>query len=89
MLADPTEPRAQATSPDPHGQAALLLVESLIHALVGNRVMSVRDAVGAMDIAIDAQLDMVDAGRSPAAATHLLEAIRCSMESDLPHADND
>ena len=61
------------------------MVESLIHALVGKRVMSVQDAVSALEIAIDAQIDMVEAGRSSQATTHLLEVIRHSLEADLPN----
>jgi hypothetical protein len=38
---------------DPSGQAAILLVESLIHGLVSKSVLSVPDAVEIVDIAAD------------------------------------
>ena len=89
MLADPVTARPEIIAPDPHGQSALLLVESLIHTRVGNRVISLPDAVNTMVIAIDAQVDMTEAGRSSVAATSLLEAIRRSLEADLLHSAND
>lgn len=83
MLADTAPSPFRATGPDPHGQAALLLVESLIHGLIGNSVLSVREAATVVEVARDAQAGLADAGRSPAAATPLLEAVLQSLEHDL------
>jgi hypothetical protein len=84
MRANSAPPPIGPTAQDPHGQAALILVESLIHTLVGNQVLSVRDAVTTIEVARDAQIAMADVERSPAATTHLLEAMLQSMEHDLP-----
>lgn len=74
----------EPSGPDPHGQAALLLVESLIHSLVETSSLSVQDAVSTIQVARDAQLDLVEADRSPHATTQLLEDILRSLEGDLP-----
>ena len=84
MLATSTTPAFGAAGPDPHGQAALLLVESLVHALIDNCVMTVRDAVTTVEIARDAQVGLAEADRSPAATTQLLEAVLHSLQHDLP-----
>jgi hypothetical protein len=70
--------------PDPHGQAALLLVESLIHGLVGRRVLSLQEAVDVIEVALDAQIGLEDIDRSIAPATDLLQALLRSLEIDLP-----
>lgn len=68
---------------DPQGQAALLLVESLIHALIDAGQLSVKEAVGVAQIALDAQIALADVGRAPPAASERLEAILRSLEIDL------
>jgi hypothetical protein len=72
------------SAPDPHGRAALLLVESLIHSLIDIDSLSIEGAVAVIEVARDAQLDLVDAERSPEAATELLEDILRSIQNDLP-----
>lgn len=71
-----------------HGEAALLLVESLIHGLVSNDVMSVSEAIEVVDIAVDAHAETsTDSGRwAPATLgpVALLEAIGASLRHDLP-----
>jgi hypothetical protein len=47
-------------TPDAHGEAALLLVESLIHALIERSVLSTAQAVEIIDIAADASLEIAD-----------------------------
>lgn len=69
---------------DPHGQAALLLVESLIHSLVNAGSLSVEDAITSIEVARDAQLALLEANRAPEASTQLLEHILRSLETDLP-----
>jgi hypothetical protein len=84
MSAIPAPPAYGAMGADPHGQAALLLVESLIHTLIDSRALSVRDAVSSVEVARDAQICLVEADRSTEAATQLLEAVLHSMAHDLP-----
>ena len=74
----------EPSGPDPHGQAALLLVESLIHSLVETGSLSVEDAVSTIEVARDAQLDLAEADRSRPVTTQLLEDILHSLEGDLP-----
>ncbi len=79
-------PAVRPAEPDPHGHAAILLVESLIHALVARSVISRGDAVNLISIAMDAKIEIsADQGvindkgdRSLA----LLSAILVSLESD-------
>lgn len=77
-----------ARVPDPHGQAALLLVESLIHGLLARSGLSVDEAVEIVQIAIDVQHETShDRGNSPALETacgHLLSAIAASLAIDRP-----
>lgn len=76
------------TAPDAHGQAALLLVESLIHALIDHQTLSVREAMDALCIAIDARaeiaLDADESRESSAKSLMLLNAIRQTLMIDLP-----
>lgn len=73
--------------PEPCAQAALLLVESLMHALVARSVISVADAVEVIDVAFEVERDRQDElGGAPAAVSptnSLLLAIRESMAIDL------
>jgi hypothetical protein len=73
--------------PDAYGQAALLLVESLIHHLVGRSVISVAEAVEIVQVAADVKAEVAaDLGDSPATMRHslaLLESISLSLQSDV------
>ena len=77
-----------ADIPHGHGEAALLLVESLIHGLVSVDVMTVRDAIEVVDIAVDAHVEAApEAGQDAFArvgTVALLEAISASLQHDLP-----
>lgn len=70
-----------------HGQAALLLVESLIHALIERSVLTVAEAVEITDTAHEVERDRHDelAGSpdtvSPTGV--LLLAVKRSLELDL------
>lgn len=74
--------------PDAHGQAAMLLVESLIHGLIEREVITVADAVEIVDIAVDVRADTAaDNGESPAdqrKSLGLLQVISVSLSRDLP-----
>ena len=73
--------------PDAHGQAALLLVESLIHQLRDRDVLSTAEAVEILEIAIEAKRAIAaDWGDTPAArekSIALLDAIATSLRADL------
>ena len=43
---------------DPHGRAALLLVESLLHTLIERSVLKVEDALDIITVAIDANEEL-------------------------------
>jgi hypothetical protein len=74
--------------PEAQGQAALLLVESLIHGLIARSVISVRDAVDIVGIACDANENISDELQQVrSVARHslsLLESVKTSLEIDLP-----
>ena len=76
-----TPPAANA-----HGEAALLLVESLIHGLVARSVLSVDEAISLVAVAMDARAEIVAerGGRDEAQdrAFVLLSAIGTSLAFD-------
>lgn len=71
---------------DPHGQAALLLVESLIHGLRERSILDIEGAIDIVETAVDVQADIVDmAGdaRATMSRSHaLLSAIAESLKRD-------
>lgn len=79
--------------PDAHGQAALLLAESLLHMLIERSVLSVVDAVAVLQTAADVKLEVAtEAGESQErmkASLELLFRITDSLAIDLPkgHVD--
>jgi hypothetical protein len=74
--------------PDAYGQAALLLVESLLHGLVARSVISLADAVEIVGIAADVKeeiaLELGDDAKTRQRSLVLLESIRASLSNDLP-----
>ena len=74
--------------PDAHGQAAMLLVESLIHGLIARSVISVADAIEIVDVATEVKADIAEGlGDSPATmrkSLALLGAISASLMRDVP-----
>ena len=72
---------------DPHGRAALLLVESLIHGLCENAMLSVGQAVEITERAIDVQSDQAEAADgagAPLWRSHaLLSSIAASLRIDV------
>lgn len=79
------DPNAQPTT-DAHGEAAMLLVESLIHGLVARSVLSVDEAIALVTVAVDARAEIVaDRGEADAAqdrALALLSGIGASLAYD-------
>lgn len=80
--------REASHAPDAHGQAALLLVESLVHGLIARDLITVADAVEIVDVAAEVNADVgSDVGDSPARlrkSLGLLDAIGSSLRRDMP-----
>ncbi|WP_379071643.1 hypothetical protein ACFJIU_12130 [Mesorhizobium sp. UC74_2] len=74
--------------PDAHGQAALLLVESLIHALIAGSVITVQEAVEVVETAADVKQEIAESlGDSPdrlGQSLTLLQTISDSLKQDVP-----
>jgi hypothetical protein len=74
--------------PDAHGQAALLLTESLIHALVDNATLTAAEAVDVVTIAAKVKLEVArEAGESQGRMREslaLLSKIMNSFAADSP-----
>ncbi|ARU16615.1 hypothetical protein [Croceicoccus marinus] len=77
---------------DSNGQAAVLLVESLIHALVARAIITSADAVEVIEVAFDVIEEMsVDSGeRSPATdrSIAILSAIHKSLKIDTDSSES-
>ena len=73
--------------PDPFGQAALLLVESLIHGLVASSTITLENAVDIVTVAIDVKdeiaADLGDSPKTKDKSLELLAAIKASLSNDL------
>jgi hypothetical protein len=81
------KPVPRLAEPDPYGQAALLLVESLIHGLVDRSVLTLAEAVDVVTVALDVKDEIAaDLGDSPEnkdKSMELLDSIRASLSNDL------
>lgn len=70
-----------------HGQAALLLVESLLHTLIDKSVISVAEAIEVVATAVEVEEEMIEANGDPAQLRYsltLLQNIILSLSRDLP-----
>lgn len=73
---------AQAREPDAHGQAAMLLVESLIFGLIERSVISVADAIEIVEVAAEVKVDVAaELGDSPATMRRSLGMLAAISES--------
>ena len=72
--------------PDAHGQAALLLVESLLHGLLAKGILTIDDALAVTTAASEVKEDVADAETEAADTAQLslmlLDRISASLESD-------
>lgn len=79
-------PLPPLVEPDAHGQAALLLTESLLHALVANAVLSNGQAVEVIEIAAEVKVEVATADHESRKrideSLKLLADIQASFESD-------
>jgi hypothetical protein len=75
------------SGPDPHGQAALLLVESLLHGLVEKSVLTTGEALAVVERAAEVKAESApDLGDSPEALAKslaLITAIAASLRHDI------
>lgn len=73
--------------PDAHGQAALMLAESMLHALVDTSTITIQQAVAIVRVAQEVKAEVATlAGESRGRmveSLHLLGRIATSLESDL------
>lgn len=73
--------------PDAHGQAALLLTESLIHGLLARSIISIDDAIEIVETADEVQVQVAEAADgagAPMWQSHaLLSAIAESLKYDV------
>lgn len=83
-----TEGGREPSGPDANGQAAMLLVESLIHGLVARSLITVEDAVDIVEDAADVREDIARENGAPPGVEEksltILNAIRASLSIDLP-----
>ncbi|HVF83156.1 MAG TPA: hypothetical protein VM913_03175 [Sphingomicrobium sp.] len=79
--------KAMLDGPDPHGQAAMLLTESLLHGLVARKVISIPDAIEIVEIAADVKAETAADAEESAAKIQkslaILNAVARSLASDL------
>ncbi|WP_420383613.1 hypothetical protein [Novosphingobium sp.] len=82
-----TSPARPGDIPDGHGEAAILLVESLIHALVARFILTAQDAIDLVTVAFDVKSETganEDGAPDPAdKALLLLSSIRQSLRVDI------
>ena len=87
MTNDNAAEPARLPDTDPHGQAALFLVESLLHALVAKRALTTREAievvVNAAEVSEEIAKDVGETSASLARSLDLLQAIESSMMRDI------
>lgn len=76
---------APPLSPDPHGPAALLLVESLLHGLCEKAALTSPEAVEIVDRAASVQSDRAEAADDGAPAMWQSHALLASIGASLRH----
>lgn len=77
---------AQQLEPDAHGQAALLLAESILHALVETKTFTLEGALSVIETTCEVKVEVAEeAGESAQRmqeSLHLLRAISKSFAAD-------
>ncbi|TVV77346.1 hypothetical protein [Sphingomonas solaris] len=77
--------------PDAHGQAALLLVESLIHGLIQKGTLSTEDALeiatGALEVKEAIMDDVTETRATAQRSLQMIARIIASLEFDRPAAN--
>ncbi|WP_174298911.1 hypothetical protein [Sphingomonas bacterium] len=75
--------------PDPHGQAALLLVESLIHGLLARSIITLGDAIDIVETADSVQVEVAEAADGAGAPMWRSHALLTAMISSLKSDSDD
>lgn len=74
--------------PDAHGQAALLLAESILHALVESRTLSLADALSVIQTTCEVKIEVAEREGESSRRMHeslgLLLTMSKSFASDAP-----
>jgi hypothetical protein len=78
-------PDTQSSTPDAHGHAALLLVESLIHGLISRSIIKASDAFDIVESANDVQVEIAEAADGHGASMWRSHALLTSMAESLKH----
>ena len=85
---DNSLPKLMQDFPDAHGQAAILLVESLMHGLLAQSLITVAGALEVIEVALDVarntEEELSDPAVSQLRASTLLQAMSKSLSHDLP-----
>jgi hypothetical protein len=74
---------AMPGGPDAHGQAALVLVESLIHVLIERDVLTVADSMDVLETALEVQTEAAMEADGHGARMWLSTALLASMATSL------
>ena len=78
---------AKPTPVEAHGQAALILIESLIHGLVSRSVLTLADTLDIVDTAVEVQADYIAEAEGTtherAVSQSLLTRIATSLRLDI------
>ena len=78
--------------PDAHGQAALLLAESILHALVEGKILSTPEAVEVLKTAAEVKVEIATAegesNKRMNESLELLERMRASFQANEPDGRN-
>ncbi len=75
-------PSGTGSEPDAHGQAALLLAESMLHMLVEKRTLTLVDALSVIQTTCEVKIDVAEAaGESNRRMQESLELLRMMSAS--------
>lgn len=85
---DPRSPSPGRAEPDAHGQAALLLTESLVHSLLGKASLTNAEAIEVIETAQDVMSEVGtssgESARRIQEALHLLSRMAARFKTDQP-----
>lgn len=86
--AAPLAPLATSAEPDAHGQAALLLAESILHALVESKTLSNEGALSVIQTTCEVKIEVAErSGESQGRMQESLELLRTISASFAADAD--
>ena len=81
------EDTADRSEPDAHGQAALLLAESILHALVETHTLSSAEAISVIETTCSVKIEVAERAGESSKRMHeslsLLRQISNSFKTDL------